>query len=248
MVTEASNGPSENIRNCSLCLLYKANLCTAVFEKRNEKTASNLAMPGIEITKHKIFARQMVHHPREFSEYVLFLCLGQAVSSVGLADGRRQILSVILPGDVVLWTALFEPVSGRIVEAVQEATYRKIKRSQFHAMLFTYPDLFGMFHKLCSHDRALTDQTMLSLGRRTARERIARLILEIWGRLSERGLNDGQKIDFHLRLRHIADATGLTPVHVSKVLRTFRRAGIINLQNRSLAILNIRELRQAAGP
>lgn len=248
MATEQPRSPGEKNASCSLCLLYKANLCAAVFDKSDARVASNSAVPEIEITKHTIAARQMIHHPREFSEYVLFLCLGQAVSSIGLADGRRQILSVLLPGDVVLWTALFESTPGRIVEAIQDTTYRKLKRSQFHAMLFAHPDLFGIFQASCSHEKAQTDQIMLSLGRRTASERIARLILDLWERLPERGSNDGQTIDFHLRLRHIADATGLTPVHVSKVLRTFRQAGFLKIQKRALTILDHKELRLAAGP
>jgi CRP-like cAMP-binding protein len=208
----------------------------------------NPVMPKIEISKHTISARQMIHHPKEFSEYVLFICSGQAVSSIGLADGRRQILSILLPGDVVFWTALFEPMSGRLVEAIEDSTYRRIKRNLFHALLFESPDLFEIFIEACSQEKAQADQMALSLGRRSATERIARLILNLTERLAERGLMSGQTMEFHLRLRHIADATGLTPVHASKVLSQFQRAGIIELQKRSLTITNVTELRQVAGP
>jgi CRP/FNR family transcriptional regulator len=248
MATAQPRSSSENNLNCSLCLLYKGNLCGAVLDKSAARASSNAVSPGFEITKHTIAARQMIHHPREFSEYVLFLCLGQAVSSIGLADGRRQILSILLPGDIVLWTALFESSSGRIVEAIQDTTYRKVKRSQFHAMLFAHPDLFAMFQESCSHEKTQTDQIMLSLGRRTASERIARLILDLWERLNERRSEVGQTIEFHLRLRHIADATGLTPVHVSKVLRTFRQAGVLDIHKRALTIFDQKVLRQTAGP
>jgi CRP/FNR family transcriptional regulator, anaerobic regulatory protein len=248
MATEQPHSPTDKNANCSLCLLYKANLCAAVLDKSAARAASNVVLPRIDITKHTIAARQMIHHPREFSEYVLFLCLGQAVSSIGLADGRRQILSILLPGDVILWTALFESTPGRIVEAIQDTTYRKLKRSQFHAMLFAHPDLFAMFQESCSQEKTQTDQIMLSLGRRPASARIARLILGLWDRLNERGLNGEPTMDFHLRLRHIADATGLTPVHVSKVLRMFRQAGLLKLQKRALTILDPKQLRLAAGP
>ena len=90
------------------------------------------------------------------------------------------------------------------------------------------------------------DQLALDLGRRTADERIARLILNLAPRLAKRGMANGPAMDFPLRQRHIADATGLTPVHVSKVLGEFQRAGLIEISSRSLTIINETELRRAA--
>ncbi|MGB6418548.1 MAG: helix-turn-helix domain-containing protein [Pseudolabrys sp.] len=54
------------------------------------------------------------------------------------------------------------------------------------------------------------------------------------------------ELDFPLRQRHIADATGLTPVHVSKVLSEFRRSGLIRLSERSLTILDLTGFRRIA--
>lgn len=238
----------ERISNCSFCLLHKTRLCSAVTKMGGSEADLYPTMPKIEVSKHTISARQMIHHPKEFSEYVLFICSGQAVSSIGLADGRRQILSILLPGDVVFWTALFEPMSGRLVEAIQDSTYRRVRRDQFHAVLFGFPDLFEIFIEACSQEKAQADQIALSLGRRSAAERIARLILNLMERLTERDLMNGQTMEFHLRLRHIADATGLTPVHASKVLSQLQRTGIIELQKRSLTITDVAELRQVAGP
>jgi CRP-like cAMP-binding protein len=55
-------------------------------------------------------------------------------------------------------------------------------------------------------------------------------------------------MEFPLRLKHIADATGLTPVHVSKVQTEFQRNGLIEIKDRSLTILDRAELRHIAGP
>ncbi|MGA8959968.1 MAG: helix-turn-helix domain-containing protein [Pseudolabrys sp.] len=57
---------------------------------------------------------------------------------------------------------------------------------------------------------------------------------------------DPVELDFPLRQRHIADATGLTPVHVSKVLSEFRRSGLIRLSERSLTILDLTGFRRIA--
>jgi CRP/FNR family transcriptional regulator len=67
-------------------------------------------------------------------------------------------------------------------------------------------------------------------------------------RLSQRGMLRGDAIefDFPLRQHHIADATGLTPVHVSKVLTEFRRRGLISINERSMTVLDLAEFRRIA--
>ena len=88
----------------------------------------------------------------------------------------------------------------------------------------------------------------IDLGRRTADERLARLILRLMKRLAKRGMVQGQTMEFPLRQHQIADATGLTPVHVSRVLGNFRRKGLIEINGRSLTILNATELNRVANP
>ena len=94
--------------------------------------------------------------------------------------------------------------------------------------------------------RRNADQLAVDLGRRTADERIARLILNLMDRLAKRGMAQDQTMDFPLRQHHVADATGLTPVHVSKVLSGFRRSGVIDYGNRSLTILDVASLQRIA--
>jgi CRP/FNR family transcriptional regulator, anaerobic regulatory protein len=98
-------------------------------------------------------------------------------------------------------------------------------------------------------DRA--DQLIVDFGRRTADERIARLMLNLAERLSQRRMtrtteSSGLEMEFPLRQHHIADATGLTPVHVSKVLSEFGRSGLIKISDRALAILDPAGFRRVA--
>jgi len=233
---------------CVLCPLHELNLCVMSPNKNALGANPHPAAAQLTSTVHTIPARRTICHPKEWSEFVLIICSGRAVSSVALSDGRRQILSILLPGDVVFSTGPNEPTSGRAVEAITEVTYRKFKRDDFYALMLVHPALFERLIKVWSEERARADRLALDLGRRTADERIARLILNLAGRLSERGLVQGQTMDFPLRQRQIADATGLTPVHVSKVLGEFQRAGLIEISNRSLTIIDETELRQVAGP
>ena len=231
--------------SCSTCPVFELNLCAGV---RNKIAETNWlpGEPPLESTVHTIPARRTICHPKEWSEFVPIICQGWAVSSIILPDGRRQILSFLLSGDLVSTACLLEPMLGLTVEAVTEVTYRKFKRSEIKAFLFEHPDLLELFAKTWIEERMQGDQLALDLGRRTADERIARLILNLAPRLAKRGMANGPTMDFPLRQRHIADATGLTPVHVSKVLGEFQRAGLIEINSRSLTIINETELRRAA--
>ena len=84
------------------------------------------------------------------------------------------------------------------------------------------------------------------LGRRTATGRTARLMLDIWSRMEKAGKVADGAIEFPLRQTHIADATGLTTVYVSKVINAFRNGNLVEYSERSLKILDIDKLRQLA--
>ena len=183
-------------------------------------------MQMVAQTVHTAPARRTIRHPAEWSEFVSSICLGWATSSVALPDGRRQIVAFLLPGDFVSTVSLFEPMSGRLVEAVTDVTYRNFKRSDLKAALFGHPDLLEILARTWTEEKRRNDQLAVDLGRRPADERIARLILNLMERLEKRGMAQDQTMEFPLRQHHIADATGLTSVHVSKVMSEFRRASL----------------------
>ena len=200
----------------------------------------------ITSSNHMIPARRTICHPKEWSDFIPIICHGWAASSITMLDGRRQILSFLLPGDLVSTTCLLEPMSGRTVEAITDVTCRKFIRNDLKAYLYQRPQLLEKLSKTWVDERTQADQLALDLGRRTADERIARLILSLAERLAKRNMVSGQTMEFPLRQRHIADATGLTPVHVSKVLGEFQRAGMVEINRRSLTLMNETELRRAA--
>lgn len=232
--------------SCVDCAANKLSFCNALRDKTLSDVQRPNSQPLLSAIQQTIPARRNICHPAEWYDTVPVICRGWAASSITLPDGRRQILSFLLPGDIVSTAYLFEPMGGRLVEAITEVRYRNFKRVDLKAMLLRYPDLFEVVSKIWVEERAQADQLALDLGRRTADERIARLILNLWERLAKRGMVQDQTLEFPLRQRHVADATGLTPVHVSKVLGEFRRSGMIELDERLLTITNPAELRRIA--
>ena len=108
------------------------------------------------------------------------------------------------------------------------------------------PTIFDKILSACNDEKNRTDQLIVDLGRRTAAERVARLLLDIWDRLEKSGPVKGNSIDFPLRQTHIADATGLTPVYVNKVLGELRNSGIAEVSDRALQIFDMEKLRRLA--
>jgi CRP/FNR family transcriptional regulator len=229
---------------CTICPVFGL-LCSGT--KRDEAGAEDhAAHPQLSATVHTIPARRLILHPKEWSDFVPIICSGWAMSSVALPDGRRQIISFLLPGDIVSAGSLLAPMSGHTVEAITEVTYRKFRRDEIKELVFKRSDLLEKLFELWNEAKARADQLALDLGRRRADERIARLILRLADKVAKRTSVRSQTFDFPLRQRHIADATGLTPVHVSKVLGELQRAGLIEISSRSLTILNAAELQRVA--
>jgi CRP/FNR family transcriptional regulator, anaerobic regulatory protein len=149
-----------------------------------------------------------------------------------LSDGSRQILSILLPGDIVSMAFLFDAEAECRVEAITDVRYRAFARNDLKARLLA--DSFAKFLNASVEEKGRADQLMADLGRRAAEERIARLIFSLKSRLRRRGMLQAGtlEMEFPLRRHHIADATGLSPVHVSKVLSDLRHNGVVNIRER----------------
>lgn len=144
---------------------------------------------------HRIGARRIITHPRENSDTVAFICSGWAVSAIAHAGGGRQITAVLLPGNVISAADLVAPLRGRSVEAVTDVVYRKIKLGELRTVLRDRPEL--MFRILTARERDAADHLALDLGRRTSEQRIARLILSLYARLTDLGMVRAHAWIFH---------------------------------------------------
>jgi CRP/FNR family transcriptional regulator, anaerobic regulatory protein len=238
-VSQQANPDRQSL--CAVCAAYDLHLC--------EVPRSAGAALDAATVFHTATARRIVFREHDLHESVPIICHGWAASVVMLSDGRRQILSFLLPGDMVSTALLFESKANCQVEAITDVRYRMFNRDELKEAVIKHPDVFAQISKAWIEEKQRADQLIVDLGRRTADERIARLILSLAERLAQRGLaskNEKPEMEFPLRQHHIADATGLTPVHVSKVLSEFRRSGLIKISDRSLTILDPTGFRRVA--
>jgi CRP/FNR family transcriptional regulator, anaerobic regulatory protein len=235
------SGSAVCISSCRVCPANEFHACHGILEGMNNPAAALLP-----VADHTIPARRVIFRQRDSHDLVPFICRGWAAAAVTLSDGSRQILSFLLPGDLVSASLLFGSAAHCMVEAITEVRYRSFRRDDLRAMLLAAPDPFTRLGRLWSEAHRRAHDLAVDLGRRTADERIARLILDLQDRLASRGLTEGQTMDFPLRQHHVADATGLTAVHVSKVLSEFRRGGLIEINDRSLTVLRPAEFQRIA--
>jgi CRP-like cAMP-binding protein len=143
-----------------------------------------------------------------------------------LPDGRRQILNFLLPGDLIgLQAAMFDAALHG-VEALTDVQLCKLPRRDVWDLFGEMPGLAFDVTWLGSREESIVDENLTSVGRRSAVERVAALIIALYKRAAALGLVRDDSFVFPLTQQHIADALGLSLVHINKTLARLRRLGM----------------------
>ncbi|MFO1069994.1 MAG: Crp/Fnr family transcriptional regulator [Geminicoccaceae bacterium] len=181
------------------------------------------------------------------STHLYTLLRGWAFRYILLEDGRRQILNFVLPGDLVgLQASVFDALEHS-VQALTDIQLCMFPRSRLWDLYARQPGLGFDVTWLAAHEESLVDETLASVGQRTALERIAFLILHLAQRLDGLGLVRDGRSSFPLTQQHIADATGLSLVHTNKTLRRLVSRGLLELKAGSLLIRDRQGLETLVG-
>jgi CRP-like cAMP-binding protein len=167
---------------------------------------------------------------------------GWAIRFKTLPDGRRQILNIHLPGDLLgLQAAMFE--SARYgIQALTDVELCMLPRRKVWGLFEQMPELAFDVAWLGSREESRVDENLTSVGRRTAAERIAAFIVGLYKRAKMLALVVDDTFDFPLTQEHIADALGLSLVHTNKTLAKLRKMGMFTLANGKLTMTNPRVL------
>lgn len=195
----------------------------------------------------KFRAHRNIKSAGEWSDRVFVICDGWAFRFVQLPDSRKQILSILIPGDVITPTRLFDEQVRFSVQALTDMSYCGFASSILRARLTADLALLDAWAKLLVAERYHNFGLLIDLGSRTADERIAHLILDLKLRLERRGMTVENLFVFPLSQRLIAAATGLTPEHVSRVMGSFRRGGLIESGKGFLRIVDLPGLLRIGG-
>jgi CRP-like cAMP-binding protein len=173
---------------------------------------------------------------------VFVICSGWAFSYFQLSDGRRQILQFLLPGDLLSSVTIFEGTFHLSAQALTEVQVSGFARSRVREMCAISQDTRSVIAKCCVAECRYAAGLVTALGQFSAEERIAHLLLHLMERIAARSVVREQRYRLPLRQQHIADAVGLTPVHVSRVFSLFRERRIVALSEGVLQVFNLPEL------
>ncbi|XSG80956.1 MAG: Crp/Fnr family transcriptional regulator [Methyloligella sp. ZOD6] len=145
-----------------------------------------------------------------------------------LADGRRQIVNFILPGDLIGLQATLDAEMEHSVETLTASAFCTFPRNRLMEFFAASPRLAFDVTWLAASEERVLDEHLLSLGRRTARERTAYYLVHLFVRAREVGLAVEGKVRFPFTQQHLADALGLSLVHTNKSLRQLAFDGLVD--------------------
>ncbi len=178
--------------------------------------------------------------------YVHLVLDGWACRYKQLPDGKRQIVALFVPGDFCDVNVYILRQMDHSIGAITRLKVATITPEEMNALTAERPRITQAlwWHELVA--AAVQREWTLNLGQRSAYERLAHMLLELYLRLEAVGRARDGRCDFPLTQNDLADATGLTAVHVNRMLQKLRRDGLIELERKQLQILDIPRMMDAS--
>jgi len=204
-------------------------------------------LDGLLTSKQREFqAQEDIIADGAHSDYCHVLLTGLACRYKILPDGERQIMAFLVPGDLCDAEIFILKKMDHAVGTLTASTTAMIHSSEMKTLLREASSISEALWWGTMTDLGVLRERIVDQGRRDATERLAHLLYEMLVRYRVSGATETNAIDFPITQTDLADATGMTPSHVNRVLQRFREDGLIELRSRTLTIKNPRRLRSLA--
>jgi CRP-like cAMP-binding protein len=230
--------------NCAFCSARPLSLCGTLGdgegfrELRDGRRGMRLLDSGASIYRQGDRPGDM------FNLVSGWVCLHQ-----DLADGRRQIQRLILPGEIFGREPAGVSSLSHTAQALTNVSFCVIPAERVNDLRARYPDFEQRFVWMLERDNHMTMDHLTSLGQRSALERVTYLLLELAVRSIRRyPLAANAVIKIPLTQPLIAEATGITSIHVNRMLRKLREDHVLDLRNGALTIYDPARLAEIAEP
>ena len=187
----------------------------------------------------------LVREGRDASRCCL-LVEGFACRHKTTSDGGRQIVSFHMRGDILDIQHLLLSLADHNVEAITEAGVDWIQADALKKLAWERPRIGEALWRDTLIDASIFREWVLNVGRRDAKSRIAHMLCEFVARAQAVGLGSPDYFVLPMTQEQIADATGLTTVHVNRMLRVLHEEGVIARNKREVQILDWERMREAA--
>jgi CRP-like cAMP-binding protein len=163
-----------------------------------------------------------------------------------LKSGKRQITALLLPGDFCdLHVAVLDRMDHTI-GAITATTFAYVDRAQFEKLTHSRPAILRALWWATLVDEGVLRSWLVSLGIRTAREKVAHLICELRERMRNIDREEGGQFAMPLTQPDLADALGLTAVHINRVVRELMQEKILEIRKGQVTVLDLAALTKIA--
>ncbi|UUP17212.1 Crp/Fnr family transcriptional regulator [Nitratireductor thuwali] len=163
-----------------------------------------------------------------------------------MRDGRRQIVNYAMPGDMIGLQGSLMGEMQHSVEALSPMTLCVFERAELFGLFTRSPELAYDVTWIASREECMLDENLLTVGRRTAQEKIAYLVVFLWSRSVACGLTGRNVVDITLTQQHVADTLGLSLVHTNKMIRKLAERKLLTWSDGGCRILDLERLRRLA--
>lgn len=194
------------------------------------------ALDGLEEQERSFRRGAVIIRENEALRELYIVRSGWLHSSAVLGNGSRQILRFHFRSDVLGLALLAFAESAETVTAVTDVVLAPFSRDRVAALIADHPRLAALLVALAIAARVSLADRLASIGRTPARARVSSLLCEIHARLKMLGLAEDGTIQLPLTQEEIGDATGLTSVHVNRMMRSLVDDGLIERQGSRLRI------------
>jgi len=161
-------------------------------------------------------------------------------------DGHRQVINVVMPGDVAGTPSCFFDAALYSIRTLTNAVVAPMRVDTLSTLLDTQPRLAAKLFWLFSCDAALSAEHVVVVGRRSARERIAHFFLELLIRLQDIGQAEEASFEMPFSQDVICDALGLSLAYVNRELRMLAQEGLVVISKRKVVISDVKALSEIA--
>ncbi|TKT80283.1 Crp/Fnr family transcriptional regulator [Aquamicrobium sp. LC103] len=152
---------------------------------------------------------------------------GWACSYKRLIDGSRQIIDIGVPGDFLGLRSLLLRTSDQSFVTLTDVEVRRVVTSKLWDAFRKTPRLAGALLWAVSRDEAMVVEHLVSIGRRDALARTAHFLLELGARMRLVGRGSHDSYECPLSQSMLADALGMTAIHLNRVLRQLRESNLL---------------------
>jgi CRP-like cAMP-binding protein len=180
-------------------------------------------------------AGQDIIHQGEPAQSAYILASGWACSYKLLPNGTRQIVDFQIPGDFIGLRSILLRTADHNVEAITGVEVSEVLMKELVDAFTETPRLASAVLWAASRDEAMVVEHLVDLGRRDAIERTAHFLLELGSRMMLAGLGSPKGYPCPLSQDLLADALGLTSVHINRVLRQLREDGLLTFRKGQVA-------------